>query len=444
MNVSKQPSIQLKRIEVKRLYGTFSKSVDFDPVLNLLVGINGSGKTSILNCIDWLLKPDLPKLAATKFQSIRLTFELNGRPCSLIARHEAGQLVVEDEARMLGANAITVDILRPIDTIHSERDFSEACQLYSGLNPEPHERSLWKALHTLPRPLAISLDRTITAEADEQVFFDDAGRRRIAKIAVKSPLEKVLDVTSARFAAYRERVSSLNDALKARIVSSAFNNPFSVSDDIKRESDISLDEIARLEGKVTSLLTTMDADSYAAKNVARYFRDAKQLASHAMGDKNMRVIFSVQFKQINELTVAFNEYERKASAAFEPIRSYLAAVNSFFRESRKQLGFNESDGRLSVQFLNANGAATGQHLGVDRLSSGEKQVLILLTFLAFVSSRDQVFVVDEPELSLHPRWQESFLDAILSQSPAGTQIVLATHSPEIVARHREKCILLDA
>jgi len=435
--------MRLQRIEVKKLYGTFSKSVRFDPSLNLLVGINGSGKTSVLNCIDWLLKPDLPKLASTKFHSIVLNFLHNGKNFQLLARHEGGRLIVSEETGQVGGGSVSVEVLRPHESIHSERDFTEACQMYGRLVPEPGERALWKFMHSLPRPLAISLDRTITAEIDEQVFIDEVGRMRAQKVKAKSPLEKVSDVTSARFAAYREKNSALNEMLKARIVSSAFNSPFAVNEAIKKEQVVSLEEINKLEAKVTSLLSAMDPESSAAKNVERYFRDVKQFVSHAQRNKELWVIFSAQFRQISELAVAFSDYEKKSSAAFEPIKSYLSDLNKFFRESGKQIGFNERDGRLSFQFVAAAGGVAGGHVAIDRLSSGEKQILILLTFLAFIASKNEVFVVDEPELSLHPRWQERFLDAILSQAPPGSQIILATHSPEIVSRHRDKCIVLD-
>ncbi len=436
--------MRLKRLEIRKLYGTFTKTVNFDERLSLLVGINGSGKTSVLRCIDWLLKPDLAKLAATRFSSLRLTVSHNGTDLSIHAQHEPGRLVLKEESGTLSRQVITVDLARPLESIHDERDFSAACEIYSGLTPEKHERELWRALHKLPKPLSILLDRTISAEVDEQFFFDGARRMRIDKKPAKSPLDKVSDVTRAKFAAYRERVNVLNDTLKARIVSSAFYSPFAVSRDVEQDSDVSLEEIARLETKVTSLISSMEPASSAVKNVQAYFRDAKQLATHAQKDKNLQKIFSAQFRQINALAAAFNEYERKAVLSYESIGSYLTALNSFFRESKKLIGFNDHDGRLGFQFINSAGNAVGQYWGVDRLSSGERQILILITFIAFSSKSDEIFVVDEPELSLHPRWQQNFLDAVLSQAPDEMQIILATHSPEIVSRHRANCIILDA
>lgn len=49
------------------------------------------------------------------------------------------------------------------------------------------------------------------------------------------------------------------------------------------------------------------------------------------------------------------------------------------------------------------------------------------------SKLSRVYVVDEPEVSLHITWQEQFVDALLKASP-DTQFILATHSPSIIAK----------
>ena len=48
-----------------------------------------------------------------------------------------------------------------------------------------------------------------------------------------------------------------------------------------------------------------------------------------------------------------------------------------------------------------------------------------------------VFLVDEPELSLHIDWQRRFIDRI---SVFGQRLVLATHSPDIIYNHTEKVV----
>lgn len=55
----------------------------------------------------------------------------------------------------------------------------------------------------------------------------------------------------------------------------------------------------------------------------------------------------------------------------------------------------------------------------------------------------KVFIIDEPELSLHIRWQKIFVDKAM-EAQKNNQLILATHSPEIVGEYREKCITVRA
>ena len=49
--------MQIIELEVNKLYGYIDKKINFYEDINLLVGINGAGKTSILNILNWLLQP---------------------------------------------------------------------------------------------------------------------------------------------------------------------------------------------------------------------------------------------------------------------------------------------------------------------------------------------------------------------------------------------------
>jgi predicted ATP-binding protein involved in virulence len=55
---------------------------------------------------------------------------------------------------------------------------------------------------------------------------------------------------------------------------------------------------------------------------------------------------------------------------------------------------------------------------------------------------ENILLIDEPELSLHLKWQRQFVPAIREASPS-TQMILATHSPEIIFDVVEKLIPLE-
>ena len=97
------------------------------------------------------------------------------------------------------------------------------------------------------------------------------------------------------------------------------------------------------------------------------------------------------------------------------------------------------DGQLTVfrdQGVNQDG-----QLSVGQLSSGEKQIVILLSAALLRQNTPVVYIADEPELSLHVKWQSKLLQSLLSIG--GTmQVVVATHSPDIAGKFRDRIVEL--
>ena len=73
----------------------------------------------------------------------------------------------------------------------------------------------------------------------------------------------------------------------------------------------------------------------------------------------------------------------------------------------------------------------GEVLLPYRLSSGEKQILIILLTVLVEDNQPNVLFMDEPEVSLHMEWQKRLVDLCIELNP-NVQIILTTHSPAIV------------
>ncbi|WP_165350213.1 MULTISPECIES: AAA family ATPase [pseudomallei group] len=78
----------------------------------------------------------------------------------------------------------------------------------------------------------------------------------------------------------------------------------------------------------------------------------------------------------------------------------------------------------------------GRAYGLTALSSGERQILTMLYSASRSRFKDGIFLIDEPELSLHIDWQRKILNELMSLAP-GRQIIACTHSPEVGADHFE-------
>ncbi|WP_432511776.1 AAA family ATPase [Kineococcus sp. SYSU DK001] len=78
--------------------------------------------------------------------------------------------------------------------------------------------------------------------------------------------------------------------------------------------------------------------------------------------------------------------------------------------------------------------ASGALVRASQLSSGEQQMLILAYEVLFRSKPGTLVIIDEPELSLHVRWQHTLLQSLRQMgAPRGLHFLLATHSPVLLA-----------
>ncbi len=74
-----------------------------------------------------------------------------------------------------------------------------------------------------------------------------------------------------------------------------------------------------------------------------------------------------------------------------------------------------------------------EHITPYVLSSGEKQILIILLTVLVQNREPYVLLMDEPEISLHIEWQQRLLDVIVDLNPQA-QVIVTTHSPAVVMK----------
>ncbi|KHD10033.1 hypothetical protein PN36_29180 [Candidatus Thiomargarita nelsonii] len=72
-------------------------------------------------------------------------------------------------------------------------------------------------------------------------------------------------------------------------------------------------------------------------------------------------------------------------------------------------------------------------VSIDSLSDGERQLYGLIVALMILNPSDSIILIDEPELALHPAWQQIIM-SIYAKIGQNNQFIVATHSPQIIAR----------
>ena len=70
---------------------------------------------------------------------------------------------------------------------------------------------------------------------------------------------------------------------------------------------------------------------------------------------------------------------------------------------------------------------------LSNASSGELMIISMLVHISSYIDKDTVILIDEPENSLHPRWQRTYIDMVLDVFYLfQPKIYIASHSPQII------------
>ncbi|MGE4576955.1 MAG: AAA family ATPase [Candidatus Methanomethylophilaceae archaeon] len=129
-------------------------------------------------------------------------------------------------------------------------------------------------------------------------------------------------------------------------------------------------------------------------------------------------------RDYQNLAFSLNEYIRRFYRLAESIVVFEDIVNDLF--IGKNIEINEKD-NLTVR-LNS-----GKELPLISLSSGEKQIMVIMYRLLFQTESSSLVILDEPENSLHVEWQQKLGNILVDLAKLrDLQFIIATHSPQII------------
>ena len=106
----------------------------------------------------------------------------------------------------------------------------------------------------------------------------------------------------------------------------------------------------------------------------------------------------------------------------ESKKQFHDIVDKLFEDTKKSIIRTENEIRFHQM---------GEVLMPYQLSSGEKQMLVILLTVLVEDQQPYVLFMDEPEVSLHIEWQKQLLSIIMQLNP-NVQVILTTHSPAVI------------
>jgi len=161
-------------------------------------------------------------------------------------------------------------------------------------------------------------------------------------------------------------------------------------------------------------------------------------------DKYITYIQAID-NDITDIKKKILEYYRKKSRELDSHSKALKEIQSFMKNIFDDLGLNFNIDDINDVVQNKEEVIFKNQIDntfpIEALSTGEKTLLSKVLNLYFKDIKNQIILIDEPELSLHPAWQNRVLKLYQNFAKENNcQIIIATHSPHIIGSAKNEWI----
>lgn len=427
---------KIEYFNIKKLFNQYDVSLNFGENVNIFLGENGMGKTTILSCLYSVLSGRLDKLDNILFESIEIKFEGN----------EELKLNRNDLNRYLEENVYDTPRYRRmrhsnLGNIFSEKEKEELKRLAQDGAVSREELSEYavRVGDVYAMPLRIAYEE-VHRFIYSLIKPDEYGKASNV-IDFKSKVENLVDEDVLYYPTYRrieEDMSKLGvdmdrDNVKERLIQFGMK-------DVQNRIDKVLETIksAAINGftKMTGILLKQYLNNTEIEKGIHIDKETLNIALDRIGDEiessdkekikqlvaNEEIYREENQHLFNLIVNLISSYE-KQNQHDEKIRKYRDVCNAYL--DGKKYVYDESNVKLEIYRNNYR-----KPINIQNLSSGEKQVLSIFSKLYLEQQKPCVILFDEPELSLSIKWQEHFLPDIMKSGKC-SMLVAVTHSPFI-------------
>lgn len=429
-------SYYLKAFKVDGLWGYKDFDIQLNKDVNIIIGPNASGKTTLLNLMRFVFSADLDSLMDIDFEEIEIKLKS-------FSSESYRTIKVSQDNEFITYFLSQQKFQFKVPALHSTSDVRERKNRARRYWERSLDyRELVTGLQKLVYAVWLPVSRRLPIqEYDEGEFVYARRKSQIELESVDVRLRELLEELSRYRLRLEAKLSEYYKEFEKRVLRMIlYNKKHDQLDEIPMESPTQEDKEQLLRAfKAAGLL-----DKQMERRIDEHFSVAHEVLERLLreivveGSANIvldaETAFIIPLIGRTKSIVEFaRELEEERLLLFEPLRKYEEIVNSFLQGKIVRI---DENGNFNVHM-----ASTNQEVRLLHLSSGEKQLLILLTQALLWEDKPVVYVADEPELSLHVTWQENLLQSLIILGN-NIQIIVATHSPDIVGPYVDKVITL--
>lgn len=442
----------VKTFKAKKVFGYLDFDIKFNDDISFLVGGNGSGKTTALRLMNALVNPNFKDLLQIPFNVVELEVEEKGELIKISATEDK-------DKKILKISSLDAELELPSYSNLEFEYYSHKAEkidaMMEDINRKFSDHEIVRKISEIQSPIFLGLERRREgAEIHREDFYLEremmarySNKRAIAaRRLIRGSLGISLMETELLVQNTYGRLRLLEERQSAELRDSILLSTFQYSD-LEENVPLSMDwserqGLLQRQKEIKEALSKIGIkDSRLSGEVDKFFHQLTTLFEQLSGENEgiAQLKWLMNKAQIDRMAIIveiIDKHKSKVDGFYKPINDFLSTINHFYEDSNKKLEIDPV-GQLVVK------RPDGKVCNVEGLSSGERQLLVIFAHAFFNrqgNKKRTTFIIDEPELSLHLRWQEKFAETIFSINPT-SQFILATHSPEIVGINKNKAVM---
>lgn len=429
------------KLKCVNLFGRFNYNITFNNDVTIITGPNGYGKSTILRMIDAINR-------GIKGINFIINLKFDEFEFMKIETNEKITIIKKDDKLLINNQELDIDFYKELilSILREERFYLKRLD-----DNTVYDRRKDKTYRIEEYILENFSENELANKSDDFVLNMEL-RYNISKRFKDKDLNKNLKAIE-EIDKYRKIIGNIYYIKEQRLI---------ITEEKNRNEDMEF--INQLPSKLKTIINEVSNNYSAVANKLdssypdRLFstqngitNEEYELEMEKMKEKLEKIKkFDISDIQISK-NITFKEEHAKALRIYVDDFKEKYKVYEEFIE-KLELFTDIINSRLSfknIKISRENGIAviddSKNEIELKKLSSGEQQEIVLFFKLIFDVQPNELLLIDEPEISLHILWQKKFMDDLLEIIKfKKINVIVATHSPQIISNHLDKQIDLGS
>lgn len=434
--------MEISKFSILKLHDSYDFELEFRDNTLILLGENGSCKTTIIKMLFYTLSLQWGKLSNYNFEKIELTFA-NNKTFHLLKREIISIADIDIRKIRHLPSFIRHEILdmKRKDVLDFER-IQHLCMLYdlpveyifNMVNDDMPElfnnsnnrnqrkllknrqeiKDILQDIHVLYLPTYRRIEQELKVVLAGRIDEDEYRQDRREHHS-QEPYTELIEFGMKDV---QEAIKSTLTTLKESSRNNLNQMTLGYLGDIVEEkyADIEISELQDVEDDtIQSIMNRVDESILSSNSKKKLSMTLKSIKNNGVHNDHDKVVCHYFIKLLH----SHNELIQKE----KNIRDFISVCSKYLKN--KTISYDSPTFTFSIQ-----SNRDGQNVELYQLSSGEKQIVSLFSQIYLSNQQNYFVLIDEPELSLSVQWQRTFLEDIRN-SQFCNGLVAVTHSPFI-------------